>query len=268
MRSRLALPRHGTAGAGEGPGAGCSPPAPGVRRSDRVEISTGPYARRRRGNHGLAGWNREEFLASGAQGSCRVLAKTRLEQQIMTEKQHEPGDDLLRALEILNAADASGDDDPEIEAALRTLARLLPSASPRQDFSGRVIASVQQAPLSPGRRKLRSRRRAIITSLTGAAAAAVTGTLLWTTGFLRIPVAEIFLLVVQSGTLAVRSVTFMLDMLRFVDRAARVLTAVLTSREMLSVVGTAAFLSLLSVAALRRLVSSSQPLRQRESMKC
>jgi len=131
-----------------------------------------------------------------------------------------------------------------------------------------VIASVQQAPLSPGRRKLRSRRRAIITSLTGAAAAAVTGTLLWTTGFLRIPVAEIFLLVVQSGTLAVRSVTFMLDMLRFVDRAARVLTAVLTSREMLSVVGTAAFLSVLSVAALKRLVSSSQPLRQRESMKC
>ena len=184
----------------------------------------------------------------------------------MTEKQHEPGDDLLRALEILNAADASGDDDPEIEAALRTLARLLPSASPRQDFSGRVIASVQQAPLSPGRRKLRSRRRAIITSLTGAAA--VTGTLLWTTGFLRIPVAEIFLLVVQSGTLAVRSVTFMLDMLRFVDRAARVLTTVLTSREMLSVVGTAAFLSVLSVAALKRLVSSSQPLRQRESMKC
>jgi len=165
----------------------------------------------------------------------------------MTEKQHEPGDDLLRALEILNAADASGDDDPEIEAALRTLVRLLPSASPRQDFSGRVIASVQQAPLSPGRRKLRSRRRAIITSLTGAAAAAVTGTLLWTTGFLRIPVAEIFLLVVQSGTLAVRSVT---------------------SREMLSVVGTAAFLSVLSVAALKRLVSSSQPLRQRESMKC
>ncbi|OLC32113.1 MAG: hypothetical protein AUH28_13020 [Acidobacteria bacterium 13_1_40CM_56_16] len=186
----------------------------------------------------------------------------------MTEKQHEPGDDLLRALEILNAADASGDDDPEIEAALRTLVRLLPSASPRQDFSGRVIASVQQAPLSPGRRKLRSRRRAIITSLTGAAAAAVTGTLLWTTGFLRIPVAEIFLLVVQSGTLAVRSVTFMLDMLRFVDRAARVLTTVLTSREMLSVVGTAAFLSVLSVAALKRLVSSSQPLRQRESMKC
>ena len=186
----------------------------------------------------------------------------------MTEKQHEPGDDLRRALEILNAADAGGDDDPEIEAALRTLARLLPSASPRQDFSGRVIASVQQAPLSPGRRKLRSRRRAIITSLTGAAAAAVTGTLLWTTGFLRIPVAEIFLLVVQSGTLAVRSVTFMLDMLRFVDRAARVLTTVLTSREMLSVVGTAAFLSVLSVAALKRLVSSSQPLRQRESMKC
>ena len=185
----------------------------------------------------------------------------------MTEKQHEPGDDLLRALEILNAADAGGDDDPEIEAALRTLARLLPSASPRQDFSGRVIASVQQAPLSPGRRKLRSRRRAIITSLTGAAAAAVTGTLLWTTGFLRIPVAEIFLLVVQSGTLAVRSVTFMLDMLRFVDRAARVLTAVLTSREMLNVVGTAAFLSVLSVAALKRLVSSSQPLKQRESMK-
>jgi len=184
----------------------------------------------------------------------------------MTEKQHEPGDDLLRALEILNAADAGGDDDPEIEAALRTLARLLPT--PRQDFSGRVIASVQQAPLSPGRRKLRSRRRAIITSLTGAAAAAATGTLLWTTGFLRIPVAEIFLLVVQSGTLAVRSVTFMLDMLRFVDRAARVLTAVLTSREMLSVVGTAAFLSVLSVAALKRLVSSSQPLRQRESMKC
>ena len=111
------------------------------------------------------------------------------------------------------------------------------------------------------------RRRAIITGLTGAAAAAVTGTLLWTTGFLRIPVAEIFLLVVQSGTLAVRSVTFMLDMLRFVDRAARVLTAVLTSREMLNVVGTAAFLSVLSVAALKRLVSSSQPLKQRESMK-
>jgi len=57
------------------------------------------------------------------------------------------------------------------------------------------------------------------------------------------------------------------DMLRFVDRAARVLTAVLTSREMLNVVGTAAFLSVLSVAALKRLLSSSQPLKQRESMK-
>ena len=186
----------------------------------------------------------------------------------MTEKQHEPGDHLLRALEILNAADAGGDDDPEIEAAFRIVARLLPSASPRQDFSRRVIAAIQRVPLSAGRRKLRSRRRVIVTSLTGAAAAAVTGTVLWITGFLGIPVAEIFLFVVQSGTLAVRSVTFIVDMLRFVDRTARVLTAVLTSREMLSVVGTAAFLSLLSVAALRRLVSSSQPLRQRESMKC
>jgi len=186
----------------------------------------------------------------------------------MTEKQHEPGDHLLRALEILNAADAGGDDDPEIEAAFRIVARLLPSASPRQDFSRRVIAAIQGVPLSAGRRKLRSRRRAIITSLTTAAAAAVTGTVLWATGFLRIPVAEIFLFIVQSGTLAVRSVTFMVDMLRFVDRAARVLTAVLTSREMLSVVGTAVFLSVLSVAALKRLVSSSQPLRQRESMKC
>src|SRR5437773_11122441 len=109
MRSRLALPRHGTAGAGEGPGAGRSPPSPGVRRSDRVEISTGPYARRRRGNHGLAGWNREEFLASGAQGSCRLLAKTRLEQQIMTEKQNEPCAHRPRALEILNSAAGAGD---------------------------------------------------------------------------------------------------------------------------------------------------------------
>jgi len=186
----------------------------------------------------------------------------------MTEKRHEPGDDLLRALEILNAADTGDDDDPEIEAAFRTVARLLPSASLRQDFSRRVIAAIHEVPLSAGRRKLRSRRRAIITTLTGAAAAAVTGTVLWTTGFLQIPVAEIFLFVIQSGTLAVRSVTFMVDMLRFVDRAARVLTAVLTSREMLSVVGTAAFLSVFSVAALKRLVSSSQPLRQRESMKC
>src|SRR5437773_7317685 len=104
MRSRLALPRHGTAGAGEGPGAGCSPPAPGVRRSDRVEISTGPYARRRRGNHGLAGWNREEFLASGAQGSCRLLAKTRVDQQSTTEQQREPAHYLPLALEILKVA--------------------------------------------------------------------------------------------------------------------------------------------------------------------
>src|SRR5207249_10631938 len=99
----------------------------------------------------------------------------------MTEKQHEPGDDLLRALEILNAADAGGDDDPEIEAALRTLARLLPSASPRQEFSGRVIASSQQATQSPRTRKPRSRRRAIITTPTAAAAAAEHGTLLCTT---------------------------------------------------------------------------------------
>src|SRR5262249_2352953 len=153
--------------------------------------------------------NREEFLASGAQGSCRLLAKTRLEQQIMTEKRHEPGDDLLRALEILNAADTGDDDDPEIEAAFRTGARLLPRASLRQAFSRRGIAAIHGVPLSAGRRKLRSRRRAIITTLTGAAAAAVTGTVLWTTGFLQIPVAEIFLFVIQSGTLAVRSVTFM-----------------------------------------------------------
>ena len=75
----------------------------------------------------------------------------------MTEKQHESDDDLLRAFEILNAADAGGDDDSKIEAAFRTVARLLPSASPQQDFSCRVIAAIQRVPLSAGRRKLRSR---------------------------------------------------------------------------------------------------------------
>ena len=72
---------------------------------------------------------------------------------------------------------------------------------------------------------------------------------------------------VQAGVLAIRSVGFVLDLWRFIDRVARVLTTVLSSPEMLSVVGAAAVLSVLSLAALTHLVSSSQPVTQRESMK-
>ena len=158
------------------------------------------------------------------------------------------------------------DDDIGIEEAFRTIAHQLPSSSPPVGFSRRVMTAVRRAPLPAGRQKLRAPSHAIITSLAGGAAAGVL-TIGWVTGLLQTVIAEIFLVAVQAGVLAIRSVGFVLDLWRFIDRVARVLTTVLSSPEMLSVVGGAAVLSVLSLAALTHLVSSSQPVTQRESMK-
>jgi len=173
----------------------------------------------------------------------------------MTEKRREPSDEIKRALQILDNRNAADDD---VEAAFRTLARLLPSSSPRHDFSQRVITAVCQASLPTGRRRLRARRPAIIAGLSGAVAAAGVWALLWTTGFVQLLGGRIFLLVVQGGVRAIHSVSFMVGMWRWMERAARVFTAVLSSPEMLSTVVVLAVLSVLSLAALTRFVSSSQ----------
>jgi hypothetical protein len=73
-----------------------------------------------------------------------------------------------------------------------------------------------------------------------------------------------FLMAVQSGVLAIRSVNFVLEIWSWAARTARVLTAIFSSTEVLSVLVVVAFLSILSLAAFARLVSSSQ----RESIKC
>jgi len=159
------------------------------------------------------------------------------------------------------------DHDIGIEEAFRTIAHQLPSSSPPVGFSRRVMTAVRRAPLPAGRQKLRAPSHAIITSLAGGAAAAGVLTIGWVTGLLQTVIAEIFLVAVQAGVLAIRSVGFVLDLWRFIDRVARVLTTVLSSPEMLSVVGAAVVLSVLSLAALTHLVSSSQPVTQRESMK-
>lgn len=181
----------------------------------------------------------------------------------MTEKRREPGDDIIRALRILDTADAD-DSDSEVAAAFRTLARLLPLSSLRHDFSDRVIAAVRRAPLPAGRQRLRTRRPATIAGLAGTTAAAGLWAVLWATGLAQFVATRMFLMVVQSGVLAIRSVSFMLEIWSWVARTARVLTAVFSSAEMLSVLVAAAFLSVLSLAAFTRLVSSSQ----KESIKC
>ncbi len=157
-------------------------------------------------------------------------------------------------------------DDIEVEEAFRAIAQPLPSSLPPAAFSRRVMTAVRRAPLPAGRQKLRSPRRAIA-GLAGAAAAAGVVIVVWMTGLLQALIAQIFLVAVQVGILAIRSVSVVLDVWRFIDRFAQVLTTVLSSPEMLSVVGAAAVLSVLSVAALAHLVSSSQPLTQRESIK-
>ena len=75
---------------------------------------------------------------------------------------------------------------------------------------------------------------------------------------ITLPGGRIFLLVVQGGVRAIHSVSFMVGMWRWMERAARVFTAVLSSPEMLSTVVVLAVLSVLSLAALTRFVSSSQ----------
>jgi len=158
-------------------------------------------------------------------------------------------------------------DDAEIEAAFRTIGHQLPSSLPPAGFLRRVMTAARRAPLPAGRQKLRSSRRAIVAGLAGVAATAGVVTLVWVTELLQVLIAQIFLVAVDVGVLAIRSVSFMLDVWRFLDRLAQVLTTVLSSPEMLSVVGAAAVLSVLSVTALAHLVSSSQTLTQRESIK-
>jgi hypothetical protein len=158
-------------------------------------------------------------------------------------------------------------DDIEIEEAFRTIAHELPGSSPPAGFSRRVMIAVRRVSLPAGRQKLRSPRSPVITGLGGAAAAAGLLAVVWATGLLETLIAEIFLLAVQAGMFAIRSLGFTLDVWRFIDRVARILTTVLSSPEMLSVVGAAAVLSVLSLAALTHLVSSSQRVTQRESIK-
>jgi hypothetical protein len=181
----------------------------------------------------------------------------------MSEKRRELGDDIIRALQTLHTADAD-DSDGEVATAYRTLARLLPHSSPRPDFSDRVITAVCRAPLPAGRQRLRTRRRPTIAGLAGTTTAVCLWTVLWATGLAQFVVTRMFLIAVQSGVLAIRSVSFMLEIWSWVDRAARVLTAVFSSVEVLGVLVVVVFLSALSLAAITRLVSSSQ----RESIKC
>src|SRR2546422_4561618 len=100
-------------------------------------------------------------------------------------------------------------DDIEVEEVFRTIAQPLPSSLPPAGFSRRVMTAVRRAPLPAGRQKLRSPRRAIVAGLAGAAAVAGVVIAVLVTGLLQALIAQIFLVAVGGGIVAIRSVSVM-----------------------------------------------------------
>ncbi len=178
----------------------------------------------------------------------------------MTGNPRDRDEEIERALDILDAA-GSEENGKEIDAAFQTLVRLLPPVSPRHGFSERVVTAVRSAPLPAGRRKLRARSPVGVAVLTGAAVAAAVGGALWAMPFIQLFIAQIFLSFIRGSVLAIRSVSFVPGVWKWMDLTTRALTAIIGSTEMLSVFAAVTLLSLLNLAALARLVSASRPER-------
>ncbi len=175
----------------------------------------------------------------------------------MTEKRRETDEEIEKALQILDSASVD-ESDRDVDGAFRTLVRVLPQAAPGHDFSHRVMAAVRREPLPAGRRKLRAGHSKVITGLVGTAAAALIFAALWAIGFAQVLVTRTLLTVVQGSVLAIRLVGFMPEVWRWVGLALRALTAIIGSTEMLSVFLIMTLLSVLTLAALTRVVSSSR----------
>jgi hypothetical protein len=175
----------------------------------------------------------------------------------MNEERHELGEEIERALQVLDSV-STDENDRDVDAAFRTLARLLQQPSPRHDFSNRVMAALRDAPLPEGRKKLRAGHPKPIAGLLGAAAAAAFCAALWAMGVAQFFVARMFLAMVQGGVFAIRLVSFMPQMWKWIGLAVRALTAIIGSTEMLSVLVIITLLNVLTLAALTRVVSSSR----------
>jgi hypothetical protein len=176
----------------------------------------------------------------------------------MNEKRRDLDEEIERAMQVLDSVSTDDENDGDVDAALRTLVRLLPQPSPRHGFSNRVMTALRDAPLPGGRRKLRARHPEPISSLVGAAAAVAFCAALWAMGVAQLFVARTLLAIVHGGVLAIRLVSFMPQTWRWIGLAVRALTAIIGSTEMLSVLAVMTLLSVLTFVALTRVVSSSR----------
>jgi hypothetical protein len=178
----------------------------------------------------------------------------------MTEKRRGMNEEIEQALQVLDSFSSGENDenDRKVDAAFRTLIEVLPEKLPRGDFSNRVMSALRNSPLPAGRRKLRARRPKAGAGLVGVAAAAGFCVALWTTGFVQPFVARGVLAIVQNIVLATRLVSFMPQTWRWVGLAVRALAAIIGSTEMLSVLVIMTLLSVLTFAALARVVASSR----------
>jgi hypothetical protein len=175
----------------------------------------------------------------------------------MTEKRGEFDEEIEKALQILDNASIS-ESDREVDGAFRTLVRVLPQAAPRHDFSHRVIAALRREPLPAGRRRLRAAHSKVITALVGPAAVASIFAALWAMGLAQVLVKRALLIIVQGSVFTIRVVGFMPEAWRWLGLALRALTAVIGSSEMLSVFLVMTLLTVVTLVALTRVVSSSR----------
>jgi hypothetical protein len=175
----------------------------------------------------------------------------------MTEKRGEFDEEIEKALQILDNASIS-ESDREVDGAFRTLVRVLPQAAPRHDFSHRVIAALRREPLPAGRRRLRAAHSKVITALVGPAAVASIFAALWAMGLAQVLVKRALLIIVQGSVFTIRVVGFMPEAWRWLGLALRALTAIIGSSEMLSVFLVMTLLTVVTLVALTRVVSSSR----------
>jgi len=170
------------------------------------------------------------------------------------DKQREQDDEILRALTVLEDADAT---ESEADAAFQVLVRRLPKQSARTGFAARVMYAVHQAPLPAGRLALKAKPSVPLlvgaATLTGIAA-------LWAAVLLASLIAPFFARVfasaVQVSLLFIAALTAGLDVWAIISTAAGAVTQAATSAEMLSVLAAITSVGVLSFGALTRLLSS------------
>jgi uncharacterized membrane protein YgcG len=175
----------------------------------------------------------------------------------MTDKRREVDEKIEKALQRLDDASLN-ESDRDIDDAFRTLVRVLPQAAPRHDFSHRVIAAVRREPLPAGRRRLRAAHSKVITALVGPAAVASIFAALWAMGLVQVLVTRALLIIVQGSVFTIRVLGFMPEAWRWLGLALRALTAIIGSTEMLSVFLVMTLLTVVTLAALTRVVASSR----------